>query len=242
MEDRAVTVRRTIGDRAVTFLGVYDGHGGSDVADLAADELHGRFFEALTGGAEPVDALRHAYAVTARGARDYMHVGSTACTVCLLGLRLVAAWLGDSQFVVVTRNATRFVAPPHRLDDAGERARVAAAGAEFSGVYVVRGDYGLMMTRALGDRWFEPVGISAEPSVATLDLDPGVPSLVVLASDGLWEVVDPENVAALFDRQANNTGFDYARALANAALVGGSRDNVTVVTAIVERPDPSKDE
>jgi serine/threonine protein phosphatase PrpC len=231
MEDRAVALTRTVGDRAVTFLGVYDGHGGSEVAELAAARLHERFFDALAAGARESEALARAYTETARAAAPFVHVGSTACTVALDGSRVSAAWLGDSQLVVATPDEVRFIASPHRLDDVSERARVKEAGARFSGVYVMHGDYGLMMTRALGDRWFKAVGVSAEPSFATVELDS--PSLVVLGTDGLWDVVDPEEVVALFGRQARSASFDYARALANAALTGGSHDNVTVVSAVV---------
>jgi protein phosphatase 2C family protein 2/3 len=232
MEDRAIAVERTVHERAVTFLGVYDGHGGSDVAELAAATLHARFFDALGGGAGAAEALQHAYAVTALAAERYPHVGSTACTVSLIASHAAAAWVGDSQLVVTSESTVRFVSTPHRLDDAAERARVADAGAGFGGVYVVRGDHGLMMTRALGDRWFAPVGVVAEPSFASVELPS--PALVVLATDGLWDVIDPEAVLALFARQRRNPSFDYARALANAALVEGSRDNVTVVTAVLE--------
>lgn len=241
MEDRAVAVERTVAGRAATFLGVYDGHGGSEVADLAAAELHERFFDALARDVEPREALAVAYAATARAAERFAHVGSTACAVALIASRLTAAWLGDSQLVVATREAVRFVAPPHRLEDTRERARVEAQGAGIAGVYLVRGDYGLMMTRALGDRWFAPVGVIAEPSFASLELDGTTPALIVVATDGLWDVLDPDEVVALFGRQASNPAFDYARALANAALAAGTSDNVSVVTALVGERNPSKD-
>lgn len=233
MEDRAVVLQRTVAGRLVTFLGVYDGHGGSEVADLAAARLHGDFFEALERGAEPAGALAAAYAETAGAASPYIHVGSTACAVSLIGSRLTAGWLGDSQLVVATRDAVRLVTAAHRLDDAAERARVQSAGATFDGVYVMRGDRGLMVTRALGDRWFAPVGVTAAPAFATLDLTGDEPYLLVLGTDGLWDVVDPEEVVALFSRQASNVSFDYARALASAALTAGTGDNVTVVTALI---------
>jgi serine/threonine protein phosphatase PrpC len=151
--------------------------------------------------------------------------------VAIVERRLVAAWVGDSQLVAGDDGAIRFVSAAHRLDDAGEHARVVAAGAEIDRVYVMRGDYGVMVTRALGDRWFRPVGVLATPTIATVDLDSLAAPFVAVASDGLWDVVSPDDVAGCFAAHGAERGFDYARALVELALTAGTRDNVTVVTA-----------
>lgn len=54
--------------------------------------------------------------------------------------------------------------------------------------------YGLNLSRCLGDKFLkdEDLGLSAAPHVsAPLRPDPAAPSLVLLASDGLWDVTDP---------------------------------------------------
>ena len=38
--------------------------------------------------------------------------------------------------------------------------------AEVCSVYVMRGEYGVMVTRALGDTWLRPVGVVPTPSTA----------------------------------------------------------------------------
>ncbi len=231
MEDRDVVVQREIADRAVCFFGVYDGHGGVEVADLASSRLDRRFFEILADGVAPADALAQAYADVAQATAAYPHTGSTACTATLVDGRLTAAWLGDSQLVIVTPHEVRFVATPHRLDDGGERARIIAAGGQIDEAYVMRGDYGLMVTRAFGDAWFNPIGVTATPSFATVELDAGVAHLIVLGSDGLWDVLRPDTVMELFGARERLDAFDYARTLVDFALEADTRDNVTVVTA-----------
>jgi len=231
MEDRDVALQRLVGADLVTFLAVYDGHGGAHVADRAATHLHERVFPALERGGTPEDALRGAYADVDRGLADAEHVGSTAATVAIVDRRVVAAWVGDSQIIAGADGAVRFVSPAHRLDDAAEHARVVAAGAEIDRVYVMRGQYGVMVTRALGDTWLRPVGVVATPSTATIDLNLLPTPFVAIASDGLWDVLSADEVAHVFVTHGAERGFDYARALVDRALAAGTRDNVTVVTA-----------
>ena len=54
--------------------------------------------------------------------------------------------------------------------------------------------YGLNLSRCLGDKFLkdEDLGLSAAPHVSPpLRPNPAAPSLVLLASDGLWDVTDP---------------------------------------------------
>jgi serine/threonine protein phosphatase PrpC len=99
-------------------------------------------------------------------------------------------------------------------------------GAALEPPYVVRGDRGLMMTRSLGDRWFRPVGVIAEPEVGRHAVGADDVALVA-ATDGLWDVLSVEDAARFVRRAA--TAEAAARALVAEALAAGTRDNVTAV-------------
>lgn len=234
MEDRHVVVERQAAGRPVTFCAVYDGHGGAAVAALAAERLHEAFFDALDSGRAPREAFLAAYADVAALAGRHAHTGSTACTAAVIGSRLIVAWLGDSQLAVATPGQVRVLTGAHRMADAGERRRVLAAGGAFHGGYLMRGAYGVMVTRALGDAWFHPVGLVATPSVLDVELDATLPALVVLATDGLWDVVPARAIAEVVPGAAGGR-TDHARRLVELALQAGGPDNVTVVT-ILTRP------
>jgi serine/threonine protein phosphatase PrpC len=75
---------------------------------------------------------------------------------------------------------------------------------------VARGGHGLMVTRALGDRWFRPVGVIGVPEVTELEL-PADARALIAATDGLW---DPQPAAD---------------APVAAALDAGTHDNVPAV-------------
>ena len=54
--------------------------------------------------------------------------------------------------------------------------------------------YGLNLSRCLGDKFLknEDLGLSAEPHISgVLRFDPSQRGIALLASDGLWDVVEP---------------------------------------------------
>ena len=207
------------------FAAVYDGHGGSRVADRAAADLHPAVLRALQVGLDPADALRRAFAELEAATAD-AECGSTAAALLLTGEALTTAHVGDSRMVRVGRTAVEGLTRDHRLDAPGERARVLRMGARLDPPYVVRGDLGLMMTRSLGDRWFRPVGVIAEPEVGRYTMGADDVALVA-ATDGLWDVLGVEDAARIVHRAT--TAQAAADALIDAALAADAHDNVTAL-------------
>jgi protein phosphatase len=86
----------------------------------------------------------------------------------------------------------------HRVDQPEERQRLQAAG-----VTLQAGEkrlYGLAVSRALGDTFLKSEGVPllADPHVsAPFATAQGESTLVLLASDGLWDVVSPQKVRQL---------------------------------------------
>lgn len=83
----------------------------------------------------------------------------------------------------------------HRISDPGERKRLAALGIEL-GKNKTR-LYGMNLSRCLGDHFIKSadLGFTAVPSVSeVMQLAPAESGLVVIASDGLWDVAEPGRV------------------------------------------------
>lgn len=221
MEDRAVTGQAGPG----TLLGVFDGHGGAQVAEHAAAAALGLVRAALERGLGPAALWRYVFTgldLPAEGC------GSTA-TLLLVGEDEVSAgWVGDSRALLVTDTAWRVLTPDHRIDRPDERRRVVAAGALLVPPYVVdpRLERGLMVTRALGDRELRRVGITAEPEVMTASLGAADLALVV-ATDGLWDVVESEEAARACRRE------DPAQAARHLVELVAERDGTDNVTVLV---------
>jgi serine/threonine protein phosphatase PrpC len=187
-------------------------------------------FRALAGGLGPADALRQAFEELDRRTSG-VDCGSTAAAVLITSGALLSAHAGDSRVVRVGRSRAERLTQDHRIDVDPERARVLRMGAELDPPYVVRQGRGLMLTRSLGDGWFRPVGVIAEPEIrpharAADDL------AIVLATDGVWDVLDEEDVGAVVRRTASAQAA--ADAVIRAALDAGTHDNVTAV--VVQLP------
>lgn len=111
-----------------------------------------------------------------------------------------SANVGDSAAVFCHSNqnpATDFVkmTVDHRISDPGERKRLAAMGIEL-GKNKTR-LYGLNLSRCLGDHFIKTadLGFIAVPSISeVVRLGPEDSGLVVIASDGLWDVAEPGRV------------------------------------------------
>jgi serine/threonine protein phosphatase PrpC len=207
------------------FAAVYDGHGGVRVADRAAAELHDAVLRAGQAGLHPAEAFRRAFAELEAMTADE-ECGSTVAALLLSGAAVTTAHVGDSRVVRVGRHEAEALTRDHRLDAGDERARVLRMGARLDPPYVIRGDRGLMMTRSLGDRWFRPVGVIAEPEVGRHALGADDVALVA-ATDGLWDVLGIEDAARIVRRAA--TGQAAADALIDAALAADASDNVTAL-------------
>jgi serine/threonine protein phosphatase PrpC len=213
------------------FAAVYDGHGGSRIAERVAAELHLSVLRALQAGLDPDAALRRAFAELEAVTAD-PDCGSTVAALLLTEAALTTAHVGDSRVVRVGQAGAEGLTRDHRIDAADERARVLRMGARLDPPYVVRGGRGLMMTRSLGDRWFRPVGVVAEPEVGRHALEPDDVALVA-ATDGAWEVLSVEKIARVVRRAS--TAQAAAEGLVDAALAEGATDNVTAL--VVRLPD-----
>jgi protein phosphatase 2C len=262
------------------FFGVYDGHGGSQVANYCADRLHHTLAEetlssfANEGGAD-------------NGARDWEYRWKKAMTSCFLrmdaevggvsgrdcdcgqaegcskcsidpiapetvGTTAIVAVVGSCQIIVGNCGDSRAVlsrggvAVPLSVDHKPERedemARVDAAGGRviYWNGYRVFGV--LAMSRAIGDRYLKPYVI-AEPEVQCIKRSEDDECLI-LASDGLWDVMSNEVVCdiarrALNCRRNGNASTESseeecaaaqaAALLTKLALAKGSGDNISVV-------------
>nr|CDM82120.1 unnamed protein product [Triticum aestivum] len=194
------------------FFAVYDGHGGSRVAEacrlrmhlVLAEEVRLRRLQPWGGGQgrteDGEDGARWKEAMTACFARvdgevgvddgtdaGEQTVGSTAL-VAVVGLRrIVVANCGDSRAVLSRGGIPVPLSSDHKPDRPDEMERVEAAGGKvinWNGYRIL----GVLATsRSIGDYYLKPYVI-AEPEVTVMDRT-DKDEFLILASDGLWDVV-----------------------------------------------------
>jgi len=230
-------------DTPRAYYAVFDGHGGKDAADLAAEHLHkevvrsptflqGSVQEALTLGFSKTD--KH---ILETGAKQKWTNGATAVVVFIIGHTIYLGNAGDSEALLAqigeqSEHEAHLLSEKHKPSD--ERERIEAAGG-----HVIFGRVlgNLAVSRSLGDSDFKtPMNraqgdwVSAVPFLREIQLTPKNPFLII-ACDGLWDKMTyQEAVDFIFQRkEEGRTPTEAAQLITQEALNKGSLDNITTV-------------
>jgi len=212
----------SVEDEEAALWCVFDGHLSHEVAGHAAQEVPGLVWDSPHWPSAPGEALRGALRECHESARkEGMKGGSTAVVVAAAQGNLWCAYAGDSRAVVGLRGGgARRLSEEHTADFPGERRRVREAGGCIEGGRIG----GLPMTRGLGNFKLESAGFACLPDVQRIPRSEA--EFVVIASDGLWDVLDNE-VCCEEVRRWQGPGLEAH--LVNMARKLGSSDDIAVV-------------
>ncbi|GIL57287.1 hypothetical protein Vafri_12545 [Volvox africanus] len=223
------------------LFGVFDGHGGRQVADLCAVNV----VDAVRSSAayqrgDVLEGLREAFFELdnrALACAEAHLAGATATVALVRGDRLWVAGVGDSRCVLSHAGTAQVLTNDHKPDDPKERARIQNAGG-----FVVWGrvNANLNISRALGDASFKQdkslaaseQQVSPDPDIRAVTLTRH-DTFMVLACDGLWNALPEQQVVAYVQRRLNlrHTLGAVAEGLVAEAMQPQrcAHDNVTVV-------------
>lgn len=232
MEDRSLVIHDVTGLSNTHLFAVFDGHGGQVCSEFAVSHFPGSLYRAwVNQDATPESVLAHAFQDLDHAFLKEMPAdeesGCTALAALVVDFKLYIANAGDCRCVLSKKNGTVVnLSRDHLAIDPQERARVEARGGVVSATGRVQGC--LMVSRALGDRSMKRY-ISATPEISTADLCAD-DDFLILASDGLWDVVSSEEAASLI-RSTVRVPDLAAKRLALKAIELGSDDNISVIVA-----------
>lgn len=232
MEDCHIVVDKQK-ERGLLYCGIYDGHAGVDASVYAKDHVSEKFFERFGEGKTPLEAFHDVYETISKAVRD-PHIGTCALDVVLTSDgTLLFASAGDSRLVVLGNESVKQLTDDHRASNIRERERIEQAGGAIRGRYIMKGAYGLEVTRSLGDEYFHDVGVIATPETGMYQLQENDQWLVA-ATDGLFDVLTNEEVA-----QTVRTSRDEHAALEvlkqKALVQKRTQDNVTIILVWISR-------
>lgn len=209
------------------FVGVYDGHGGEDTACLLRDKLYPTFKrylkrmsveEAFETSYDEIDYLC--------GSLGHIDCGSTSVNCYIReeneSLMIYTANVGDSEAMICSDRTYMILSTAHNEDNPKEKKRIYDLGGHFRNGYVM-GE--LNMTRAVGDYSVKKY-VHCNPSLSKVDV--GYAEYVVLASDGLFDVLNYNDIHRLITR-SSKTLKEKVDLLIRSAYDRGSSDNITVV-------------
>nr|XP_043637430.1 protein kinase and PP2C-like domain-containing protein isoform X2 [Erigeron canadensis] len=245
MEDTHFLMPHVWNEEDIHVFGIFDGHRGAAAAEFSVRALP-RLLETLDCDTSPTDALKHAFINTdvafreeldslrkPRGViqRDY-HPGCTAIAALLIQNRLLVANAGDCRAILCRGGCPYPLSKDHVASCIQERERITGVGGQVKWHFDTWrvGAAALQVTRSIGDDDLKP-GVTAEPEVTDTMLS-DEDEYLVMASDGLWDVVSNAEVISIIKNTVKEPGMCSKR-LATEAAERGSKDNITVIVVFL---------
>jgi protein phosphatase PTC1 len=236
MEDFSKIVDNFMNNKTKGLFTLYDGHGGCDPVKYVKErmpEIISKFIEknetennsienALINSFHKIDEELKFY--------DSENSGLTA-TVLLItpdymnkGARTIfTANVGDSKCILITSNEVKQLSYDHKCSDNSEVERIReTGGVVFSGRVFGQ----LVLTRALGDHAMKKYGVISTPYISKYVIEDNY-KYVIIASDGLWDVILEDEVFKL--SQEIKKTEEFAKTLVENALLKGSKDNISCI-------------
>lgn len=227
-------------DNKYKLYGVFDGHGGVEIANLCKHNFGAVLKQCIT--IQPYDI-----AVSIRQCFDLMDIlakhadkpntGSTAVISLVTPDRLWFANAGDSMAMVIFMNgAIQMMSYEHKVEN--EKQRIENLGGlvtYWDGTARINGT--LNLSRSIGDHYLKTFVIS-EPHISSINIKLNPVKYVIMASDGIWDVFEMRELYALFESLYEEAmKQDQKQVALRKALVGvcatakqkGSGDNITII-------------
>ncbi|XP_074350782.1 protein kinase and PP2C-like domain-containing protein isoform X1 [Apium graveolens] len=246
MEDTHFLMPYLCNNKDISTFGIFDGHRGTAAAEFSARALPG-LLQTLGSSNSPSDALVKAFIeadVAFRSELDFRrkskelkqkdwHPGCTAVVALIVRDKLYVANAGDCRTILCRAGHSYALSRDHVASILEERERVISSGGEVKwqiDTWRV-GPAALQVTRSIGDDDLKPA-VTAEPEI-TETLLSAEDEYLVMASDGLWDVMSNAEVVSLIKDTVKEPGMCSKR-LATEAAERGSKDNITVIVIFLQ--------
>jgi serine/threonine protein phosphatase PrpC len=237
MEDVVSISEDLLADGSIRFVGLFDGHGGTNVATVASVSVAKYLAEHLPDHLACPEHTRRQLQLALQVVNKQLATGSVLehlqGSTALLGLFtdgglvLHVANIGDSRAVLCRGGRAVRLSKDHKPLDVAEYDRIVAAGGWVTAEGRIQNL--LSVARALGDKALIPF-VSDEAFVASYAIEPS-DEFVIFACDGVWDVLsDDMAVRVVHDSlQSSHDAHAAATMLRDWAYLDGSVDNITVV-------------
>ncbi|KMT03608.1 hypothetical protein BVRB_8g192810 [Beta vulgaris subsp. vulgaris] len=230
-----------VDEEAVSFYGVFDGHGGKAAAQFVRDHLPRVIVEDADFPLQLEKVITRSFIKTDAAFAKSCPVGSslssgtTALTAMIFGRSLLVANAGDTRAVLSRRGVALEMSQDHRPCSVDERMRVESLGGYVEDGYL-NGQLGV--TRALGnwhlegmkhvDRMGGPLSAEPELKLVTLTKED---EFLIIGCDGIWDVFSNHNAVDFVRRrlQRHNDVKLCCKEVVEEAIKRGAMDNLTVV-------------
>ncbi|KAK7278994.1 hypothetical protein RJT34_24035 [Clitoria ternatea] len=245
MEDTHFILPHLCNEKEFYAFGIFDGHRGAAAAEFSSRAVPA-VLQSLGFMASPANALVEAFLRTDEAFRKELdsyrksnrcmqkdwHPGCTAIAALIVRNKLFVANIGDCRAILCRAGNPIALSKDHVASCLEERERVIRQGGHVHWqVDTWRiGLPGLQVTRSIGDSDLKPA-VTAEPEITESTLC-AEDEFLVMASDGLWDVISSGEVINIIKDTVKEPGMCSKR-LATEAVERGSKDNITVIVVFL---------
>ena len=139
------------------------------------------------------------------------------------GKSLLCANVGDSKAYLITKQEMKLITKDHKCNDQNEVKRIRDKG----GVVFRERVFGtLMLTRSFGDKEMKKYGVLSTPDIFIKNVEEE-DIFVVIASDGVWDVVEENEVLKM--SQGGISSNDFSKKIVNLAKERDTHDNISCI-------------
>lgn len=247
MEDMGKCLDKYLNNPDLGLFTLYDGHGGGEIAQYLKSrlpELFAKILSPLNNKFETEDLnydIENSINMLFNKLDDEIkltseseYMGSTAVIVLVckekdyispLTSRKVVycANVGDSRCVLVSNFGVKRLSYDHKASDIQEINRVnGSGGLIFNGRVFGQ----LIITRAFGDHSLKRYGVIATPHISKHFVSEK-DKYLILASDGVWDVILDEELLKLSQTVLN--ADEFSKLIIKTSLLRGTQDNISCI-------------
>ena len=224
MEDCALSINCFNKESYRHLFCIFDGHGGNVTAKLCVKKFPEIFRKCLLES--PFDyemALKKSFYLMDQEIEKIKatEVGNTATIVFINNRLLYCANVGDSSCALIGKT-NEFITTEDKCTNKNEMKRI-----EKEGGTIIDDRLGgiLAVSRGLGDFDLKSKGLTCEPHITKKLIDHNI-NYCVLASDGVWDVLSPDEVAKITQTHKID---EMAKGIVETAMDRGSEDNISCI-------------
>ena len=237
MEDITLTQHSFMKDTNKHIFAIFDGHGGDESAKMCQSlfpEVFARLIKQAPFNVE--QNLKKTFQTLDDEAkkRKYKNVGNTATVIYITNKTLFCANVGDSSCVMVFKDGAKKVSIDHKATDPNEIKRIESCGGK---VIDERLNGILAVSRGIGDFDMKNSGLSCEPYVYKTLIDETT-EYCVIASDGIWDVMKPEDIYKICRRDQNPDVI--VESIVDEAVERESEDNISCIVICLKESTGNK--
>ncbi|XP_050300616.1 protein phosphatase 1A [Anthonomus grandis grandis] len=229
-----------------SYFAVFDGHAGARVSAHCADHLLDAIVAQEQFGEDVIKGIRQGFLDLDNKMRNLPEMssgedksGTTAVCAFISPKGLFIANCGDSRAVLCRNGRPAFSTQDHKPGLPSERDRIVKAGGS---VMIQRVNGSLAVSRALGDFEYKNVKdkgpceqlVSPEPEIFVQERDERLDEFLVLACDGIWDVMSNADLCAYVRSRLQVTDDlrEVTGQVIDTCLFKGSRDNMSIVLVV----------